>query len=368
MASEQALIPRVREAREARGWSQQELADRSGLSRTGVGAIETGRVTPSIAAGLALARALGRPVEELFVATRSREPRGAAWAWTPSWREGNVPVRYWEALRAGRRLRYPVEPTYSGVLPHDGVWNGKRFKSRTGSDQRTAGIADPERTVVLAGCDPAANLLSVEAARQEGLRVIPLARSSGNALALLAGGLVHGAGIHLGHGGGEAASGNASAAREALGSGCELVRVAEWEEGVIFDPRQKIRSLSPRTTARLEWIGRDPGSGAQQCLDEILAGAPAPRHFAGDHRGVVEAIRSGHADAGVSLRLVGEEAGLAFLEVRRQPYDLCVTLEFAEDWRFAALQRVIQSASYRSLLGDLPGYDSRSTGQVERVG
>ena len=70
----------VREQRTRRGWSQEELARRSGLSRTGIGAIETGRLVPSAAAALALATAFDCRVEDLFrlprPATHRRSGRG----------------------------------------------------------------------------------------------------------------------------------------------------------------------------------------------------------------------------------------------------------------------------------------------------
>ena len=49
-----------------RGWSQEQLARRSGLSRAGISAIETDRLIPSAAAALALAAALDCRVEDLF--------------------------------------------------------------------------------------------------------------------------------------------------------------------------------------------------------------------------------------------------------------------------------------------------------------
>ena len=56
---------------------------------------------------------------------------------------------------------------------------------------------------------------------------------------------------------------------------------------------------------------------------ELLADRRTPRRIAYDHRGVAEAVRCGWADVGVCLQLVSEEAGLKFLSVRRESYDLC---------------------------------------------
>ena len=60
------LANRVREAREAKGWTQAELAERIGVSRKTVNTVENCVFIPSTTVALKLARALGEPVESLF--------------------------------------------------------------------------------------------------------------------------------------------------------------------------------------------------------------------------------------------------------------------------------------------------------------
>ncbi len=62
----EALGNRVREAREAAGWTQLQLAERMGVSRKTVNTVENGVFVPSTIVALKMARALGRTVEELF--------------------------------------------------------------------------------------------------------------------------------------------------------------------------------------------------------------------------------------------------------------------------------------------------------------
>lgn len=57
----------VRERRLLRGYTQEELADRIGVTRQTVVSIEKGNYTPSVALALRLAKVLGATVEELFV-------------------------------------------------------------------------------------------------------------------------------------------------------------------------------------------------------------------------------------------------------------------------------------------------------------
>lgn len=60
------LRNRVREAREAAGLTQAQLADLIGMSRKTVNTVENGVFVPSTVVALKLARALGEPVEGLF--------------------------------------------------------------------------------------------------------------------------------------------------------------------------------------------------------------------------------------------------------------------------------------------------------------
>src|ERR1700733_13352022 len=56
----------LRLARQARGFSQQQLASMAGVSRQAVSAVESGHSDPSLRVALALAQALGLSVGELF--------------------------------------------------------------------------------------------------------------------------------------------------------------------------------------------------------------------------------------------------------------------------------------------------------------
>ncbi|MBI2900431.1 MAG: helix-turn-helix transcriptional regulator [Planctomycetes bacterium] len=61
------LGARIRDVRRRRGWSQEELAHVSGLSRTFMGTVELGRKAASLATVHRIAEALGVPVVELFL-------------------------------------------------------------------------------------------------------------------------------------------------------------------------------------------------------------------------------------------------------------------------------------------------------------
>lgn len=64
---DEALHNTLRVQRAIRDLTQAELADRAGLTRKSVNAIEAGRMVPSVLLALKLARVLGVSVEILFV-------------------------------------------------------------------------------------------------------------------------------------------------------------------------------------------------------------------------------------------------------------------------------------------------------------
>lgn len=56
----------LRELRTAKNWSQGELADKLGVSRQTINALETEKYDPSLPLALKIGRLFKRPVEEIF--------------------------------------------------------------------------------------------------------------------------------------------------------------------------------------------------------------------------------------------------------------------------------------------------------------
>jgi transcriptional regulator with XRE-family HTH domain len=61
-----ALANRIKELRDQKGISQEELAHRAGLSRTGMGFLETGKRWPRLDTLMKVARGLNVTVDELL--------------------------------------------------------------------------------------------------------------------------------------------------------------------------------------------------------------------------------------------------------------------------------------------------------------
>ena len=63
---------RVKELREAKDWTQQELADQVGVSRQSINSIERNRYVTSLELALMFARVFGISTDEIFKLDRTK--------------------------------------------------------------------------------------------------------------------------------------------------------------------------------------------------------------------------------------------------------------------------------------------------------
>lgn len=350
MSIKQDIHP-VLARRMARQWSQAELARRAGISRTAVSAIEGERLVPSVQAALSLAAALECSVEELFAGKRVVSDEAADWAWSPP----AGMCRYWEAEINGRRWLYPVEALGVNPTPHDGVLAEGIW--------RELKPAPAETTLTLACCDPAAGLMAAEYARMSGFRLLVFPRGGSAALDLLREGLVHVAGLHRSTAADP--NRNAQTVRKKLGINYRLLQAAQWEEGIALSADQRAQGAASVIKEARRWALREPGSAARECLEELFAGKRVSGRQVGGHAEVAQAVRGGWAEAGVCVRLCAEEARLKFVPVRTETLDFCFANATQHDPRVQALVRLLRLRSFRRLLSELPGYDSRHTGEMQ---
>lgn len=340
----------VARRRTVRGWSQAELARRARIPRSSVSAIESRRLIPSVASALAVARALGCSVEELFAEGIPPASTAAQWACPPH----DQNCRFWEAEVGGQRWLYPVDRTSVNPIPHDGIWSGGVLKDCC--------HAPATRTLVIACCDPAAHLLAAEYARVSGFRMIVLSRGGAAALHLLKAGRVHVAGLHRSTK--ERPLCNVETARDLLGEDFRMIRAAHWVEGIALPASTGVRSVRTAAARIRMWALRERGAAARDCLEELREGRPVRGRVVRSHFEVAESVRAGWAQAGVCVQIAAQEVGLRFLPVRREALDLCYWTRDALDPRLQALVRLLRSREHRKAVSELPGYEAKETGEL----
>ena len=351
---------RLRLARQARGFSQQQLAGMAGVSRQAVSAVESGHSDPSLRVGLALARALGMSVEELFgpgnvPAAVTARPVAAAL--------GPAGTRVSLASLGGSIVALPLTGdtvTQAGFRPAGGVVAGP---------DRVRPIVPPRPTLVVAGCDPALPLLETPLARLDppvGFSWWPC--SSEEALRLAGAGLVHAAGAHLR---GRSGDYNTGAVRDRLQHrGAEVVGFASWREGLVIRPGLDVSGLADLPRQGLRLVNREEGSEARRVLDReadrlgIEPGSlPGYGSRATGHLQVASAVAAGLADVGVASEPAALAYGLAFLPLAAERFDLVIPADQAGSREVQALLKVLASPWLLAQLTILPGYDPGRCGE-----
>jgi putative molybdopterin biosynthesis protein len=355
----------LRLARQARGFSQQQLAGMAGVSRQAVSAVESGLSDPSLRVALALARALGMTVEEVFGPGLPASPVSAR----PVAPLGDEHARVALAQMGDDFVALPLSgPSASraGFLPAGGLVCGP------GGDgtRPVRPIGLPRPTLVVAGCDPALPLLETPL----GLLDPPVALSwwpcpSEEALRLAAAGLVHVAGVHLR---GRSGDYNTGPAGELVPQGAEVIGFCSWREGLVLGPGLADGVTGLRDVARqgLRLVNREPGSEARSVLDrelgrlEIDAGQlPGYGTRATGHLQVASAIAAGLADVGVASEPAALAYGLAFVPLAAERYDLVIPAGLAGSREVQGLVKVLSSRWLLDQLASLPGYDPARCGE-----
>jgi putative molybdopterin biosynthesis protein len=360
---------RLRLARQARGFSQQQLATMAGVSRQAVSAVEAGLSDPSLRVALALARSLGLTVEEMF-GPATAEPRVEA---RPLARLDRGSSRVSLAQVGDAFVAAPLSgaaATRTGFVPTGGF--ADEWGPKIGASARAVRPLGPPRpTLVVAGCDPALPLLEVPL----GLLDPPVSllwwqSASQEALELAANGLVHAAGSHLRDQSGDY---NVGQARQQFRQGADVVRFCAWREGLVVRPDMAASTsgLADVASAGLRLVNRQPGSEARLLLDremQRLGVRPGQLHGydtrATGHMQVASAIAAGLADAGIASEPAALAYELAFIPLATERFDIVIPTEQTATREVQSLLRVLRSRWLHDQLASLPGYDPTGCGEA----
>jgi putative molybdopterin biosynthesis protein len=360
---------RLRVARQSRGFSQQQLARMAGVSRQSVSAVESGLSDPSLRVALALSRALGMTVEEVFGAVTPEARIDAR----PLGRLGDGGARVSLAQVGDSFVAVPLSgaaATRSGFVPAGGLADGS--DGQTGRPTRQIRPLGPSRpTLIIAGCDPALPLLEVPL----GLLDPPVSLlwwqcSSRDALELAAKGLVHAAGSHLRDQSGDY---NVGMARKHFRQGADIIGFCSWREGLVVRPdvAGNVSGVADVAKARLRLANRQPGSEARLLLDRELAqfGIDTAQLCGYDtqatgHLQVASAIAAGLADAGIATEPAALAYGLAFIPLATERFDIVIPPAYAATREVQGLLRALRSRWLRDQLASLPGYDPTGCGEA----
>ncbi|MEZ4322365.1 MAG: substrate-binding domain-containing protein [Myxococcota bacterium] len=349
-----AVHNRVRHHRERAGMSQQALADRVGVSRQAVNAVESGRTVPSTTLALQLARALGCRVDALFGLADEGLPvvLGAG--------AGSDRVALAEV--DGRWVAHRLAP--DARIGADGVLEDGRVRPLVDLDA----LRD---RVLVAGCAPLLGaLVDRVTARGGPCRPRWIHAGSGRALDLLEAGQVHVAGIHL--------SGDVETHVDAVrarfpGRRMQVVHLTRWRQGLVIAAGNPL-GIGPGALARpgLRFASREEGAGAQRLAarllreEGVMTGPPAGP-VANGHVEVAERVKWGAADVGIAIESVASAAGLAFVPLTEERFDLVLPASSMGDPRIRALLDGLVDAGFRREVAEIDGYDATDVGSTTTI-
>jgi molybdate-binding protein len=240
--------------------------------------------------------------------------------------------------------------------------------------QRARRLLGGERPLRLAGSDdPALDALlrMVAADSLERVDVAPGVHGSVHGLAQLARGEADAAAIHLHH----ASTGryNDPFVRGLLGAESVLI-VHLWrrEQGLLVEPENPHGIRGPRDLAGRAIAWRAPGAASRLLLERLLREAgvgvepPDPGQLAGSHNAVAAAVASGAADTGLAVRGASAVAGLDFVPLAVEPFELAV-----RERALPALEPMLEAlrkATVRDELAAHAAIDLSEAGEVRRPG
>jgi putative molybdopterin biosynthesis protein len=363
---------RLRLARQVRGLSQQQLAGMADVTRQALSAIEAGHSDPSLRVALAVSRALGMTVEELFGPGDPPQPVPAvaiAGVDGPGTRVTLAPVGDTfvalplrgdlarSGFAAAGGLVRPAGPvgapagSAAAVGAAIGVGSAAPVGAAipVGQTVLVEPIGPPRPTLVVAGCDPALPLLEMPLA----LLDPPVAFAwwpcgSGEALDLAERGLVHAAGTH-----------------SSIPAGTEVARFSAWREGLVLHPSLagKVDGLDDVARLGIRLVNREPGAEARRVLDAELerlgldpADLPGYETRVTGHLQVAAAIAAGLAGAGVASEPAALAYGLMFIPLADERFDLVLPARHLGSREVQALLRVLASPWLAAQLASIPGY------------
>jgi transcriptional regulator with XRE-family HTH domain len=325
------------------GLTQSELARRAGVSRQLIAAVEAGQNTPAVDAALALARALGTSVEDLFA--------GTAADLVPAL---GAPLREGVPLRIGR----VAERLVAWELPEHGVagpvWAEPDAILDGGALRLFPGAA-PDG-LVLAGCDPALGVADAMLQRLGPRSLAAISAPTGTSLRALEQGGVHGAVVHGPPGGLPAPP-------------IPVLRIhfARWQVGLGVAPAVRSRSLEALARGEVMIVQRDPEAASQQAFTRAAAAAgvqalpPGPR--------VATHFDAARLAATVSGAAVTTEAAARTFKLEFLPFEEhTVEIWLADGWRdhpgAHAFAELLNASSFTERIKHIGAYDLAGCGGV----
>ncbi len=332
----------LRQRRLGCGLTQAELATRAGVSRQLVAAVEADRNVPAVDAAVALARALGTTVEELFgdsgtatvVAALGGELRDGALLRVGRIGDGLVAAELADHGVAG-----------AGWAKPDGVLRDGELQLFDG-----AAVAG----VVIAGCDPALGIAEAMLAGLGPRSLLAMSAPTGVALRALERGSVHAAVVHDRRG---------RLPRPPVP--VSRWHLASWQVGVGLPASVAGASLESVLAGGLPIVQRDHAASSQRALERASAATGAARVRTGPlASGHLDAARTGAALGGAAVTTEGAALafGLTFMALEEHVVEIWVAERWLAHPGIEELGELLARTAFTDRVAQFGGYDLTGCG------
>jgi putative molybdopterin biosynthesis protein len=215
------------------------------------------------------------------------------------------------------------------------------------------------------------------ALRESGSGLASLPEGSEAGLRRLARGEIAAAAIHVHRLDGDDEAANLDAVADASGlHDVVVIAYARREQGLVAasgNPLQ-LRDIADVAARRARLALRPQGAGAQLLLLALLARAGLAfdalalvKPACPTGTDIAQAVRSGRADCGIATRAVAQAAGLDFVPLTWERFDLALHQRDYFRPSLQTLVKFVRTAAFRDRAAELAGYDVSEAGDVRAL-
>jgi len=155
-----------------------------------------------------------------------------------------------------------------------------------------------------------------------------------------------------------------------------VIAYARREQGLVLAPGNplQVRDIAAVAARRARLALRPQGAGAQLLLLALLARAGLAfdalelvKPACPTGADIAQAVRSGRADCGIATRAVAQAAGLDFVPLTWERFDLALHQRDYFRPGLQALVKFVRTAEFRDRAAELAGYDVSEAGDVRAL-
>jgi len=156
-----------------------------------------------------------------------------------------------------------------------------------------------------------------------------------------------------------------------------VMNLVNREQGLMVkkDNPKKIEKIIDLKEKDIKFINRQRGSGTRVLFDYLLDENNIDKKVIQGynteeltHMGAAVQIAEGSADSALGIRAAAEAAGLDFIPIKKEKYDIIFKANMLKDKRIKKIIEIIQSNKFQNSVKSLKGYELKDSGKISIIG